>query len=78
MYVATIKDFMLSYPLNMFFNITWSNVVIDIIPKGINKYVRIKNVANNVKIISLFDSMNDHDLINQMYVFTSNSSKTIR
>ncbi|MCB5249635.1 MAG: HAD hydrolase family protein [Candidatus Cloacimonadales bacterium] len=79
MYVATIKDFMLSHPLNMFFNITWSNVAIDIIPKGINKYTGIKNVANNVKIISLLDSMNDYDLaINSDVCFLpANSSKKL-
>lgn len=43
--------------------ITHSNVAVDIIPKNFNKFIGIKSISKNLKIISIADSFNDLELL---------------
>jgi len=43
--------------------VTHSNVAIDIIPKGYNKFTGLKYLAGELKTIGIADSLNDLDLI---------------
>lgn len=50
--------------------VTHSNVAIDIIPKGFNKFTGLKYVAKGLKTIGIADSLNDlHLIIDADYAF---------
>jgi len=42
---------------------THSNVAVDIIPVNYNKYTGIRSISENLKIISIADSLNDSELL---------------
>lgn len=45
------------------FNVLYSSVAVDIIPRGYDKYTGMKMVSRGTKIIGIADSMNDKDLL---------------
>ena len=44
----------------------WSDVAVDIVPSGYNKYTGLKSISNNEKTIAIADSMNDAPLITKV------------
>ena len=44
-------------------NFFWSDVAVDIVPSGYNKYTGLKSVSNREKTVGIADSMNDASLL---------------
>jgi hydroxymethylpyrimidine pyrophosphatase-like HAD family hydrolase len=79
LYYPLIKRYVENSEYNEQFYVTYSNVAIDIIPRGISKYTGLKQICHEQRIISLLDSMNDFDLaVNSDICFLpGNSTETL-
>jgi len=62
-----IEDFLQKSIYRNDFEVTYSNVAVDVIPKSWDKFVGMKMIAGKGTIISVADSMNDFGLLNKSH-----------
>lgn len=62
LFIDEIDEFLKTTPYYDLIRLTWSNVALDILPKGFSKFTGIRHITEGQKIISFLDSMNDYEL----------------
>lgn len=67
-FYQVVYDDLTRHPVGDSVYLTFSNVALDIIPVGFNKWNTLKNLSQDCNIISFMDSYNDKDIARQSYL----------